>query len=321
MPARPFGHRPSLVRFFAGIIVLVACNALASAAEQDFFVSSSATNSVKRYDGVTGAYLGDFIPAGYGGLGNPQEIIFLDDGTVLVTGAANSAILRYDADTGAFLGPFTTGYNLTQPTKTTIGPDGRLYVSQWAGTEMVVRFDLETGAFIDEFTERPVPNGMGHVWDADGNMLVAAWRNGSNGNVHKYDPSGLRISIFIPTGFIQGPVNLWIEGEELIVLDWTQGTAERFRLVDGAYLGRKFGGLVRAEGVLFAPDGYLYIGEWGANRVLRLTTQGQVIPPIISGGGLVNPNDVAWGPPLSVVEAKTVSFGSLRSLFEPPVQR
>ena len=43
----------------------------AQAAPRDLFVSSSGTNSVKRYDGATGAFLGDFVSAGSFGQQQP----------------------------------------------------------------------------------------------------------------------------------------------------------------------------------------------------------------------------------------------------------
>jgi len=96
----------------------------------DLLVSSRATSSVKRYDGETGAFLGDFIAPGAGGLSLTQEVRIGPDGSVFVTGRGNSTVLRFDRRTGTFLGPVTSGYPLDQPTKMTIA-EGRIYVSQW----------------------------------------------------------------------------------------------------------------------------------------------------------------------------------------------
>jgi len=85
-----------------------------------------AVNRVLRYDGLTGAFLGVFIPQGLGGLGAPTAILFGPGGTndgnndlyVATTGLDFSAtglfptvpgtnkVLRYDGTTGAFKGVF-----------------------------------------------------------------------------------------------------------------------------------------------------------------------------------------------------------------------
>ena len=48
----------------------------AQAAPRDLLVSSSNTNSVKRYDGATGAYLGEFVSAGAFGQPLPRGLTF-----------------------------------------------------------------------------------------------------------------------------------------------------------------------------------------------------------------------------------------------------
>ena len=74
----------------------------------DLYVSSRNTNSVKVFDGETGAYITDFVESGLGGLNSTQEVAFGPDGHLYVSGRGNTTILKYDRSTGDFIGNFTT---------------------------------------------------------------------------------------------------------------------------------------------------------------------------------------------------------------------
>lgn len=262
------------------------------AQKMDLFVSSRTTNSVKRYDGETGQYLGDFIPPGSGGLRTTQEVVFGPDGRFYVSGRGNSAILVYDPVSGSPLGAFTEGYTLDNPTKMRFGPDGNLYVAQWGTSQSsVVRFD-EHGTFIDEFTE-DLNNPMDHAWDADGNYYVAVF--GSR-DVRRYGPDGTFSDIFISG--LQGPVNLWFDDQgDLLVSDWTVGTVKRYDGQTGAFKSNFITGMTRTEGIAIGPDGALYLCDWQNNVVNRYdATTGALLDTFASGGFLNNPNSVIFGP-------------------------
>ncbi len=59
-------------------------------------------------------------------------------------------MIRYNGQTGAAMGTFASGNGLVAPGGLAFGPDGELYVSDFASGS-VLRFDGETGAFIDTF--------------------------------------------------------------------------------------------------------------------------------------------------------------------------
>ena len=46
----------------------------------ELYVASENTNSVKVYNGETGAFLSDFVPSGSGGLNLPSFLLFMDVG-------------------------------------------------------------------------------------------------------------------------------------------------------------------------------------------------------------------------------------------------
>ncbi|MCK6691246.1 MAG: T9SS type A sorting domain-containing protein [Thermoanaerobaculia bacterium] len=272
------------------LLLFVAGNLLRA---QTILVSSRNTNSVKQYD-PEGNYLGDFVAANSGGLSLPQEVVWHPDGFLLVTGRGNTAVKKYDGATGAYLGNFTSGYTLDNPTKTTIWQDSLLYISQWgASKNKVVRFNLKTGVFLDEFTEVGVPNGCGHAWDANGNLLVAQFGNGANGKVLRFDPGGVYLGDFIPSTQLQGPVNLWFDTTgSLFVADWTLGSVLKFNGSTGDFWGGAISGLTNVEGFAFDASGRLYLCDWTQNKVFRYDFAAGTLTPFIVSDGLVAPNSI-----------------------------
>lgn len=272
---------------------------------QSFYVSNRNAHSVKLYD-ATGNYISDIVSAGSGGLAIPQEVLYHPSNLLLVTGRGNGYIKKYNLSTGAYLGNFTSGYFLDNPTKTTIWKDSLIYVSQWGASQnKVVRFDLTTGAYVDEFTSIGVPNGCGHAWDSLGNLYVAQFGTGANGQVLKFDPAGAYIGVFIPNGTILGPVNLWFDAaNSLCVEDWTRGKVFRFNGTTGKYQSTMITGLSNAEGFAFDSIGNLYLCDWTSNIIYKYETSSKLTPFIVTGG-LMAPNSILIRPSsvLSVNEA------------------
>jgi hypothetical protein len=81
-------------------------------------VNSFFTGSVKRYDGVTGVFEGDFIS----GLGPTQGQLESLDGQLLVGRYGANRIDKFDINTGAFIGAFASTGGLVRPNNFTYGP-------------------------------------------------------------------------------------------------------------------------------------------------------------------------------------------------------
>jgi len=119
-------------------------------------------NEVRRYNVVTGEYLGVFIPSGSGGMTRPFRLDFGPDGNLYVgtlrDGGPLGEVYRFNGVTGAAMGAFVpngpagiAGWVFDMK----FGPDGNLYVNDaFSG---IKRFNGVTGAFIDVF----VPAGSG----------------------------------------------------------------------------------------------------------------------------------------------------------------
>ncbi len=256
-------------------------------------VGSRNNHSVKEYDGATGDYLGNFVDSASGGLNTTQDLLYISDSVLLVTGLGNTTIKKYNGLTGAYTSDFSSGYSLVRPTKMSIGPDNKIYVSQWGQVQnKVARFDMN-GNFVDEFTSIGITNALDHAWDVNKNMYVAGYGNGNNGKIFKFDSAGTSLGTFIPSGNVKGPSGLWFgRSNHLFVADWTLGKVQEFDTA-GTFIGTFISGLTNIEGFAFEPDKNLLLCDWTQNHVNRYDTLGNLLGIFTSSGGLSSPNSIA----------------------------
>jgi uncharacterized protein (TIGR03118 family) len=263
-------------------------------ARTDLVVGSRATNTILRFNQVTGAFIGTLVAPGSGGLQGPGGVALGPDGNLYVSSDMTNSILRYNAATGAFIDTFVpSGFaGLNKPSGLLFGPDGNLYVNSHgpasqSNSSSVLRFDGTTRAPLPAPGQTGatfVPAGSGGLDQASVGLVF-----GPDGNL--YVNSHLTNSVLRFNG---------VTGEPMPAA--SQNGAD--------FVPAGSGGLAQPSGLTFGPDGNLYVGAHdpsaGHGAVLRyngttgapLPAQGQTgaffVP--IDSGGIRNPTALAFGP-------------------------
>jgi len=269
--------------------------------ECDLLVASSATNSVLRYDGATGDFLGEFVAAGSGGLEKPVGIVFGPDDNLYVSmnGGTEPRVLRYDGATGDFLGPFTA----VMPDGIRIivfGPDGNLYGAT-GGT--VFRADGTTGASLGTFVDLGLGElTSGVTFGPDGNLYVGNFfanqvlrRDATTGDIDVFaevpivgSAGHAGLTTFGPDG------NLYVglyERNDIWVFDGTTGASL------GSFIPAADPHPQAPWILIFGPDANLYVASSSTDEVLRYNgTTGAFIDVFASGGGLDGPTGLVFVP-------------------------
>ncbi len=206
---------------------------------------------------------------------------------MLVSGEGSGNILRYDGETGAFIDRFVpTGVGgLCQglafgPGSMIFGPDGNLYVSCGIDSVgFVMRYDGRSGV--------PLHGPLGTPGRAE----------------FIRDDSG---SLIRPLGFDFGPDgNLYVASTGAI--SFSPGDADRVLRYDGetgafidTFVPTSSGALDGPSGLVFGPDGHLYVSSLNTDQVLRYDgTTGIFMDVFASSGGGVSidqPTHLQFGP-------------------------
>lgn len=267
-------------------------------ARVELFVCDFNDNVVKRFNGLTGAYIDDF--ASGNGLGNPIDAVFGPDGNLYVCAHGSTSVLRYNGRTGQFMGDFVskdTSDGAVGPNGITFGPDGNLYMSsKW--TKEVKRFDGKTGAFIDNFVTKQsggLDTPAQLTFGPGGNLYVASTNNNC---IKVYDgKTGAYLRDFISGNgiamewqhssiFCIGPDGLFY------VCSCHSGQIKRFNGETGQFIDNYIGQDTLGAppcGVKFGPDGNLYVLTT-AKDVKRFNGRtGKLIDVFISGNGMNRP--------------------------------
>ncbi len=197
------------------------------------------SNGIHRFDGTTGAHLGDLVAPSQHGLYRPQDLIFRGDGFLYVSNYGTNSVLRFDAITGAFIDDFTSGGGMNGPQGIAFGPDDNLYVAS-SRTDEVLRYNGQTGAFIDAFVtagsgglDNPEdqiifgPDGLAYVsshqtdnvlrYDGQTGAFVDVFASGPQLDAPTYmlvvlEPGPISLTIDIRPGNDINPVNLKSNG-------------------------------------------------------------------------------------------------------------
>ncbi|MGG0658650.1 hypothetical protein [Rummeliibacillus pycnus] len=207
------------------------------------YIGDASDNTVKTFDAATGRFLGSFVASGSNGLFGPRGLIFDHKGNLLVSNQIpdmtqnKGTVLNYNSQTGAFLRELVHSNEPGAP----LAPRGIVLSKQ------NILFVADMGDFANDVE---VP---GEVRMYNGNTGVFL------GNLNHSGFSGQ----FHPRALVIGPDgSLYVSVRNLP--DPVGGSVLRFNPRTGKFLGvfiesNAVNDLNRPEGLVFGPDGNLYI--------------------------------------------------------------
>ncbi len=228
-----------------------------------FYVASSGTHSILRYNGITGAFMDVFIRSGEkglpsGSLRSPTDLTFGPDGLLYVASQGTNSILRFDAG-GNFDKTFVSSVSsggLVAPVGIRFYGDDFFVAGRLSGK--VHRYDAVSGAF-----EATLGSGTfyGLDFDAGGSLYVAD-----------------------------------LGGAKVVKLNPGTGVA------DPSFMAAGSGGLASPFGIAFGPGNRLFVSGYENNSVKRFTTDGASAVYLgdfvaAGSGGLDEPTFITFAVP------------------------
>ena len=289
----------------SAILAVFATNVQAA----DLLVAGPTT--IKRYDGSTGAFLGDFVLPGPF---NAHGLLFGLDGDLYVNDTNSDSVQRYNGQTGTYINDFVAAPSggprngeLLAPFGEAFGVEGHLYVVNNL-THNVKRFDGATGEFIDVFVASQsggLDEPLSMIFGPDGDLYVGS---NTTDSVKRYNgTTGAFIDDFVTPGDggLLAPIAMVFGPDgNLYVSDLGTDSIKRYNGGTGDYIDDFVfpgsGGMNNPFGLIFGEDGNLYVANQILNSVKRYNgITGAFIDDFVmaGSGGLVGPQFLIFREP------------------------
>jgi DNA-binding beta-propeller fold protein YncE len=241
--------------------------------------NSANYNTIERYNGTTGAFMGTFASGPINGV---RTIVF-NGGYMYVACEYTNQVLQFNATTGAYVGVFVSAGSggINGPYGMTFGPDGNLYVSG-RNSNNVVRYNGTTGALIGTFVAAGsgglnLPEGI--TFDPSGQYLYVASEGGPD-EVLKYNAqTGAYVGLATSGLSSPGDVQFGANGL-LYVLDFGNNRIEEFTesgTYAGDYVPVGSAGLSTGAFMNFGPYGDLYVDSSSSNQIYQFGTENEAL--------------------------------------------
>ncbi len=131
--------------------------------------TGSNQDSVAEFD-TSGAYLGNFVAIGGGGLDSPFDVLPASD--LLVSAIDSDAVHRYDLTTGAFIADLATVDNF--PEQIALASNGNILVANFLGTQEGILELMPNGTLVAIYDPPGADGNYRGVYELpNGNLLVS----------------------------------------------------------------------------------------------------------------------------------------------------
>jgi CSLREA domain-containing protein len=153
----------------------------------DFFDQNNLSGSgrILKFDSRTGAFLGEFVTPGSGGLKTPNSMVF-SGSHLYVTDATNNTVLRYNKTTGAFVDVFVSAGSggLDRPRDLLFYGANLLVISEV--NNRVLRYNATTGASNGALITSGLDKPQGMAIGPDGALHV---NSQNTKTLKRFDPA------------------------------------------------------------------------------------------------------------------------------------
>ena len=132
--------------------------------------SGANADAIAEFDPGSGAYLGNFIANGAGGMNGPWDVLFSAT-EAFVSASDSDAVHRYNATTGAYIGDLISVDSF--PEQLAWASNGNMLIAEWSGTqEGIIEVQLD-GTVVGTYYTAEIDGPRGVFELPNGNLLVS----------------------------------------------------------------------------------------------------------------------------------------------------